>query len=166
MSKLSEFLFGGKDKTQALSKLTPEQDQLLKLITEGLSKGDGPLKDLFGGFDEGAFKKGVSDPALKMFREQILPQLNEKFIAGNQSLGSGMRNAQMKAGVDLQSRLAELMYGAQQDQNKNRLTGINQALGTGGVENLYMQGKTGVLPAFFQGAGSKLGSAAGSIIAG
>lgn len=157
MSKLSDFLFGTKDKTQSLSKLTPEQNQLLQLITQGLSSGEGPLKDLFGSFDEKAFEKGVSDPALKMFKEKILPELNEKFIAGNQVLGSGMRNANLKAGVDLQSKLAELMYGAQQDQQKNRMTGISQALGTGGIENMYMQGKTGIVPGLLQGAGSKIG---------
>src|ERR1700761_6084707 len=120
MPKLGEILFGKKDKVKQAKTTNPMQDQLLALISEGLSKGEGALADIFGGFDEAAFNEGVTQPALKNFKENILPQLQEKFIANNQVLGTGFQNAQAKAGADLQSKLAQLMYNAQQDQKQNR----------------------------------------------
>lgn len=166
MPKFNEFLFGKKDKVKQVSTLTPDQQQLMSLISEGLTSGEGPLKDLFGGFDEQAFQEGVSKPALKMFQDEILPQIQEKFIAGNQVLGSGMRRAQLKAGTDLQSKLAQLMYEAQQNQQKNKLAGINSILGTKGFENIYKQGTTGAVQGLAQGAGQGIGQMAGAAIAG
>lgn len=165
MPKLKDLLFGGKDKIKQVSTQTPDQQQLMQLILEGLTSGEGPLGELFS-FNPEEFDKGVTQPALKNFQENILPQLQEKYIAGNQSLGSGMRNAELKAGTDLQSKLAELMYQAKQGQQQNKLSGINQVLGNKGFENVYKQGKTGVLPSFLQGAGQGIGQSFGQGIAG
>ena len=164
--KVDKFLFGGKDKIKKAGTLTPEQEQLMQLINEGLTKGTGSFGDLFGKFDEQKFQEGVANPALKNFQENILPLLNEKFIAGNQVGGSGMQRAQFKAGTDLQSQLAQLMYQAQQGQQQNQLSGIQTQLGTKGFDNLYKQGNTGVIPAFLQGAGQSIGKAVGTVIAG
>lgn len=166
MPKLGQVLFGTKDKIKKASTLTPEQQQLIELINEGLTSGEGAFGDIFGAFNPKEFEEGVSKPALKNFQENILPQLQEKFIAGNQVLGSGMQRAQNKAGVDLQSKLSELMYQAQQGQKQNRLAGIQTALGKQGVENIYKQGTTGAVQGFAQGAGQGLGQVAGAAIAG
>lgn len=164
--KLGDFLFGEKDKIKQASTLTPLQQQMLDLISQSLTSGEGPLAELFGPFNEEAFNKGVTQPALKNFQENILPMLNEKFIAGNQVLGSGMRQGQLKAAGDLQSQLANLMYQAQQQQQQNKLSGINALLGTKGFENIYKQGKEGVVPGFVKGIGQGIGQAAGTAIAG
>ena len=161
-----EALLGSKGKIKKQNLLTPEQQQLMALIQEGLTSGEGALGDIFGAFDEKSFQKGVSEPALKNFQENILPQLQEKFIAGNQVAGSGMRRGQLKATTDLQSRLAELMYDAQQNQKQGRLSGLQTLLGTKGFENIYKPGTTGALQGFAQGAGQGLGQAAGAAIAG
>src|SRR5690242_11049803 len=166
MPKFNEFLFGGKDKIKKAGTLTPEQEQLMSLINEGLTKGEGPLADIFGSFDKGAFEEGVSKPALKQFQEEILPLLQEKFIAGNQVGGSGMQRAGLKAGTDLQSKLAQLMYEAQQGQKQNKIAGVNTLLGRQGFENIYKQGSEGALSGFIKGAGQGLGQAAGSAFAG
>lgn len=160
-----EFLLGKKDKIKKATTLTKDQEQLMQLISQGLTSGEGPFGSLFGDFDKSAFEEGVSKPALKSFQEDVLPQIQEKFIAGNQVLGSGMRRGQLKAGVDLQDKLAQLMYQAQQDQQKNKLTGIQTALGTRGFENIYKQGTTGALQGFVQGAGQGFGQAAGAGLA-
>ena len=160
MPKLSQVLFGKKGKNKKVSTLTPEQEQLQKLITESISGGDNALSGLFGAFDQGEFDKGVTQPALKNFQENILPSLQEKFIAGNQVGGSGMQRAQNKAGVDLQSQLAQLMYQAQQQQKQNQMAGINTALGTKAFENQYKPGTGGALQSLVQGAGQGLGMAA------
>jgi hypothetical protein len=166
MPKLNQFLFGKKGKNKQYKTQTPEQEQLMKLITDGLSGGDNALSGLFGQFNQGEFDKGVTQPALKNFQENILPSLQEKFIAGNQVGGSGMQRAQNKAGVDLQSKLAELMYQAQQGQKQNQLAGVNTALGNKAFENVYKPGSEGAVQGFVKGAGQGLGQAAGTAIAG
>lgn len=166
MPKFKEFLLGKKDKIKQAKLLTPEQEQLMSLIKEGLTSGSGAFGNLFGDFDKGAFEEGVSKPALQNFQENILPQLQEKFISGNQVLGSGMRRGQLKAATDLQTQLAQLMYQAQQDQQKNKLAGIQTALGTKGFENIYKQGTSGALQGFIQGAGKGFGEATGAGLAG
>lgn len=166
MPKFNEFLFGKKDKIKQAKTLTPEQEKLMALIDEGLTSGQGPFADIFGGFNKEAFEEGVSKPALQNFQENILPQIQEKFIAGNQVLGSGMRRGQLKAATDLQTQLAQLMYQAQQDAMKNKLAGIQTQLGTKGFENIYKQGTSGAVQGFLQGAGQGLGMAGGAAIAG
>lgn len=160
------FLFGTKGKTKKLSKLDAGQQQLLDLINEGLTTGEGPLKDIFGEFDQGAFEKGVSEPALKQFKEQILPGIQEKFIAGNQSRGSAILRANAQAAGGLQAKLAELMYNAQNQQKQNRMQGVNTALGTNAVENIYKPGTEGLVQGAVKGLAQGAGNATGAAIAG
>jgi hypothetical protein len=166
MPKLKEILFGKKGKTKQLDLASPEQKELMRLIQEGLTSGEGPFSDIFGSFNEKDFEQGVTEPALKNFQENILPQIQEKFIAGNQVLGSGMRRGQLKAGVDLQSELSKLLYEAKQGQKQNQLSGIQTLLGKQTHENLYKQGSQGAVQGFVQGAGQGVGTAAGATIAG
>lgn len=166
MPKLKEVLFGKKGKNKQLDLASPEQKELMKLIQEGLTSGQGPFSDIFGSFNEQDFQQGVAEPAMKNFQENILPQIQEKFIAGNQVLGSGMRRGQLKAGVDLQSELSKLLYEAKQGQKQNQLSGIQTLLGKQTHENLYKQGSQGAVQGFAQGAGQGLGQAAGAAIAG
>lgn len=160
-----EYLLGGQDKTKQLSLMTPEQKELMKLLQQGVTGQGGPFSEL-GGFNEESFQKGVVNPALKNFQDNILPMLQEKFISGNQVGGSGMQRGFQKAGVDLQSELAKLMYQAQQDQLKNRLSAAQGITGQRAVENIYQQGNMGAIPAFLQGAGKGIGQAAGAYMVG
>lgn len=166
MPKLNEFLFGTKDKIKKASTMTPEQEQLMKLISEGLTSGSGPLADLFGDFNEQDFQKGVSDPALEEFKKKTLPMLQEKFIAGNQTLGSGMQNAQAGAASDLQAQLAKLLYEAKQGHKQNKLSGMQTLMNTKGFENIYKKGSKGAVQGFVEGVGEGVGKAAGAAIAG
>lgn len=161
MPKLKEILFGKKDKVKQLPTQTPQQKKLMDLITQGLTNGQGAFGELFGDFNPDTFNEGVTQPALKNFQENILPHIQEKFIAGNQVQGSGLRRAQLKAGTDLQSQLANLMYQAQNQQNQTKLSGINTAVGNKGFENIYKQGDSGVLPSLLKGGAPALGQAAG-----
>lgn len=166
MPKLWESIWGKRGKVKQKSTLLPEQQEIIRLINEGLTSGKGPLADIFKGFDAAAFEKGVTQPALKNFQENVLPMLQEKFIAGNQVLGSGRMRAEGKAASDLQSQLAQLMYGAQQDALKNKMTGISLSLGTKGLENVYKPASTGFIPGVAQSAAEGFGKAAGASIAG
>jgi len=156
MPKFKDILFGKKGKTKRLETLTPEQKELISLINEGLTSGEGPFGSLFGEFDQESFQQGVANPAIKQFQEDILPQIQEKFIAGNQALGSGMRRGQLKAAGDLQDKLAQLLYNAQQQHQQNRLAGLQTALGVKGFENLYKPGSGGALPSLFEGIGKAI----------
>ncbi len=121
--------------TQATLK-TPEQTQLMKLITDALTSGSGPLADIFGQFNEGEFQKGVVQPGLKNFTENILPQLQEQYVSRNQVGGSGQARAQLKAGTDLQSQFDALRYGAQNQQKQNRISGAQNAISQNTFDNI------------------------------
>jgi hypothetical protein len=124
------------------------------------------LKDIFGEFDPAAFEAGVSKPALQQFQDEILPMLQEKFIGGGQVGGSGMQRAGAKAATDLQSRLAELMYNAQNQQKQNKLQGLNTALGTKATENIYKPGTEGFVQGAAKGFAEGAGKGVGMAIAG
>jgi hypothetical protein len=158
------FLTGTKGKLKSASLLTPDQEELLSLIKEGITTGEGPLKDIFGSFNAEEFEKGVSQPALKNFQEKILPGILEKFAG--QGFGSANINAATKAGSDLQSSLAQLLYQAQQQQKQNKIAGVNTAVGRQSVENIYKPGTEGLLQGVAKGFAQGAGNAAGAAIAG
>lgn len=165
MPKLSEILFGKKDKVQKVPTISPEQQEMLTLLQNAITKGEGPLAGAFGGFNEEEFNKGVRDPTIKNFQENVLPQLLNKFSGGNAG-GSSMQKALLKGGNDLQSQLAQLMYQAQQQGKQNQQQGVNTALQTKPFENIYKTGTTGAVQEFAKGAGQGLGQAGGAAIAG
>lgn len=166
MPKLSEILGGKRAKVKQASLQTQEQQEFSKLLNEALTNGTGPLSELFGKFNEEDFNKGVRDPALKNFQETILPQIMEKYIGSNQVLGTGAQRGALKAGTDLQSQLAQLMYQAQQGQKENQLKGAGLLQGTKAFENLYRPKQTGAVEGFLQGAASAGGKALGKSFTG
>jgi hypothetical protein len=166
MPKFGEALFGKSGKAKKLSTLDKNQQELEDLIQQGLTSGEGPLADLFGSFNEEEFEKGVTQPALKNFKENILPQILEKFTANNQSLGTPSQIAQLKAGTDLQSELSKLLYQAKQQQKQNRLSGINTSLGKQTVENIYKPGSEGLVQGAVKGFAEGAGKGTAAAIAG
>lgn len=162
MPSVKEIAFGKKGKSKQLGTLSKEQKELTNLINKGLLKGKGPLKDLFGEFNQEEFQKGIGDPAMKQFKEQLLPQLQAKYIAGGQSLGSGQYGGEIREATDLQSRLASLQYGAQEEQKNRRQNGLNTAIGKQSVENIYKPGSEGLV----QGAVKEFAHGAGQVVAG
>jgi hypothetical protein len=161
MPKLSEALFGKKGKVRQKSTLSPIQQELEGLLSEGIKTGEGALGDLFA-FNEQNFQEGVSKPAIEQFQNEVLPGILEKF-AGQGSMGSGLRRNVLKAGQGLQSNLAQLRYQAQQQGQQNKLQGVNTLLGKNSIENIYKPGSEGLVQGavkgFAQGAGTALGGA-------
>lgn len=166
MASLKETILGTKGKLKTAKATSPLQDQLLELIRQGLESGEGPFAEMFGSFNEQSFNQGVRNPALKNLQEQTIPGILEKYGGGGMRGGSGMRNALTKAGVDLESQLAQLQYGAQQQQTQNRLQGLNLGLGTQQVQNFYKPGTEGLLQSFSKGAGEGLGRMGSGAIVG
>lgn len=132
-----------KGKNQQLSTQTPEQKEIDKLMAEYIKTGEGPLKDLFPKFNQQEFQQGVANPAVRKYQEDILPQLLEKYNAGNQALGSGQLRAEIRGQTDLQSGLDQLQYQAKSQSDKDRQNAVLEMLGLhqsgGKVENLYTQ---------------------------
>lgn len=165
MPKFREVLFGKKAKMKKESVTNPMQEDLMALIAEGLKSGTGPFAEMFGGkeFDKDAFDKGVTEPALKNFQEKILPMLQEKFIGGGQLGGSGQEKYFSQAGTDLQSQLANLLYQAQQQHgqqnDQNKMFGIQNILGTKTFENIYKPGSKGLFGGLAEGVAGVAGNA-------
>ena len=161
MPKLKEYLFGKKSKVKTQDLRTDEQKMLQELINEGQTKGTGPFADIFGDFNEDAFKKGVSDPALKNFTENVLPQIHEQFISANSAQSSGLQRAQVKGATDLQSKLAELMYGAQQQQKQNQLSGLGLINNAQGKQSYVKEGSKGLFNSAIEGLSGAAGKGIG-----
>lgn len=155
-----------KGKNQQLATQTPEQKEMDKMIADFIKTGEGPLQEYFPKFNKDEFQQGVANPALKKYQDDILPQLLEKYNAGNQALGSGQLRAEVRGQTDLQSKLDELMYGAKSQSDRDRSGAILQMLGIhqgkNATENLYTQpGQKG--PSTASGIASGLANSAGDI---
>ncbi len=166
VSKMSKGSKDKKNKVDQATLLSPTQEELIDLIKQGLISGEGPFKDIFGGFNRQEFEQGVSNPLMKQFQEETLPMLQEKFISGNQVLGSGMRRGQLKAGKDFQSDLAKLMYQAQQDAKANKAGGINAILNKQPFENIVKQPaeNSSIWSKLLPAAGTALGTVGGAAL--
>jgi hypothetical protein len=175
MPKLNEFLFGSKDKAKKFQNLTPEQMSLLNQVMQALTGQGGdqnPFSQMFGEFNPeqtaDVFQRGVADPAMRNFRQRIIPQIQQSFA--DQGASSGLNNSLATAGRDLEenlsSQLANFIYGAQQQQNQNRFQGLNLGLNTQTFQPYIQQGSAGLVPstlqAFAGGAGKSFGTAFGN----
>ena len=158
---------------QKASLKTKGQLNLMSLIEDALTKGEGPLKDIFGGFNEQEFQKGVAEPQLKKFKEETLPALLEGLnLKGYSPAGSAFRRGTLKAGTDLQSKLAELMYNAQQQQKQNRIAGVQNQIGQQAFQNIATPQEESIwktiLPSLLQGgatiAGGAIGGPSGAVV--
>lgn len=113
-----------------INRLSPQQQSLQEMIGNLLTgQGQQPTDGLLGNmFSEKGFKN-FSDPALRMYNEEIVPGLAEKFSGGFGVPGaasaqgsSGFQNALAKSGQDLAQGLGEFRGRQQQDMLGNLLT--------------------------------------------
>ncbi len=89
---------------------------------QGFQSGQNWINDLFN--DENFFNK-FEAPMQRQFQEQTIPELSNRFSAmgsGGGADSSAFRNQLGRAGVDLQTNIAAMRGGMQQQ-------GVNQALG-------------------------------------
>lgn len=163
MAKFNEFLFGRKDKAKRFQQYTPEQMQAMNQLWQGLSGGGGAFNDLFGSFNPeetaGVFQRGVADPAMRNFRQNMMPQIMEGFA--DQGASSGLSNSLAGAASNLQSDLAAqmemFMNQARMQQMQQRMSGLNQFMNANPYQTYIQGGDEGLLPGmlkqFAQGAG-------------
>jgi hypothetical protein len=178
MGFLSDFLSGTPERFEQRSTLGPEQQSLYQqLLGAGKKRGAGGAfgtaadyyRDLLSNDNE-TFNQ-MSEPELRRFREEIIPNLSEQF-AGMGSGGlssSGFRNAAVNAGTDLSERLGAIRASLRQ-QGAAGLTGIgSQGLGQFN-ENIFRPGTGGLIdtlaPAIGTAAGAYFGGPVGASIGG
>lgn len=164
MPKFKDFLFGKRDKLKQVGTLTPEQQNLNDLILQAITNNEGPLKELFGKFDPESFNKGVKEPALKEFQDTVLPQLQERYISNNAFKGSSFRNAALKSSEDLSSKLAQLLYEAQQKHQSQQTNAINNFQSQRQFENVNQPGYEGFAQGLLKILGGEVAGATGKAV--
>lgn len=156
---------GKKGKVTQHSTQSAFQQELSKLINQGLATGEGAFADIFGPFDEQAFEEGIRQPALKEFEEDILPQILNKY-SGKGGKGGALRRGLRKGAEGLESELAKQKYAAIEQQKQNRIKGVQTGLGANAVENIYQPAQEGIVQGAVKGFAQGVGSGIGGGVAG
>jgi hypothetical protein len=117
---------------------------------------------LLKGYDEDLFQKGVVDPAMKQYENQVLPSIQQRFVDANAGSSSALNQALTQSATDLQGSLSGQRLQMQQGAQQNQLQVLAQLLGltTARQYDPIVQGpSTGILPDLIKG-GAAIGSAA------
>lgn len=117
---------------------------------------------LLKGYDEDLFQKGVVDPAMKQYENQVLPSIQQRFVDANAGSSSALNQALTQSATDLQGSLSGQRLQMQQGAQQNQLQVLAQLLGltTARQYDPIVQGpSTGILPDLIKG-GSAIGAAA------
>jgi len=135
MPKVSEWLFGSKDKLKKVATGTKEQTQfggqdLIGLLQQMMGQGGG--LNMANQYDQSLLGQGpeafnqFSSPYLQQFNEQVLPGIAERFAGAGALSSSGFGQTLGGAASGLQSQLAQLFSqlqgqaaGRQQGQFQN-----------------------------------------------
>jgi hypothetical protein len=169
---LMDFLFG--TGFQKMDTMTPEQQQFLSQIMSQLNDGQlgqgyvQGLSGLMGMMDpSSAAYQRFEQPYMKQFNEQTVPQLAERFAGAGAQGGalssSGFGQALSSAGSQLQTSLAGMKAGLQQNAIRDILNQYKSMAGIGlGAQPFgYQQPQQGFVPGIFnsfaQGAGKAMG---------
>lgn len=135
------------------SKMQKTKRHLIDDLLNSLKTGQGEFAGLFSN-DESAFQKSFVEPAQKMFKNQIAPQIQQSYIASGQQRNTGLDDQLLRAGVDLDSMLNQ-HFLTFQNQGKDRMSNmINSILGSGDGAAPGMSGSDAVA----QGGSAFLGS--------
>src|ERR1051325_626579 len=106
-------VFMGSDakQTGTVDVMTPQQKNFLN-NTLNLSQGpaNSALLGLLGGFDPTQlmqfYQKGLVDPTMQNYRDQVLPEIQQRFGDANASSSSALNQALSKSAADLSSNLS------------------------------------------------------------
>lgn len=101
-------------------------------IVNSFNQSRDTISDLLQPFDPASttnfFEKSVRDPALRIFEQDIIPQIQESFAGMNAGQSSGLNRALARAGgnltSDLSSQLNQLLFSTEQQNNVNRLNAL------------------------------------------
>lgn len=167
MPGLSEFLFGKKDKLKKLSTMNPQQEHLLSSLLSQLTgmQGQGGSYNQAQKYYQNLLEPGsegfenFSSPYLQQFKEQILPQIAERFAGASALSSSGFGQALGGASAGLQSQLAQLFSSLQSQAAGSVTNQFNQLSNFGlSAQPFAYQNKKGNMGFLPSALGSFLGS--------
>lgn len=125
---------------------------------------------LLQGFDQTQlmdfYQKGLVNPTIQTFQEQILPSIQERFIDANAGSSSALNQALAKSATDLSSglsgQLSGLLLQGQQQGAQNQLGALSQILSLLGQRTYdpIVQGPQEGLLKDIISSGAKVGAAA------
>jgi len=162
----NNFLFGSGPKTEQISALTPEQQDLLANLIDKIMSGSGGF-----GFDEDFFQKSFVDSALQEFDQRIAPQIQQKAIGGGfGGATSGINSSIAQEGARLEGNLASKRGDLLNQALDRGLQASGLALGTKpfglqqteGSSGLFGDIASGIGGGFAGGFGKQAGQAAGN----
>lgn len=167
---ISSMLFGKKGKMEQLPTMTPEQQQLLSQLLQGLGGPMGMgLENIMGilSGDPEALE-AFQAPAMRQFEEQIVPGIAERFtgMGGGAQQSSAFQQALGGAGASLAERLSAQKAGLQ----SGAMGQLSQLLGLGmGAKPFgyqYTPGSQGFFGAMAPGMGGGIGMGLSSLLGG
>lgn len=128
---------GGRRRPKRVSTFDPKQREVYNQYIQALQGRGGPLADVFGQTDpaqlRGLFDQNFAQPAYQNFQENIVPGITGQFRGQNLQNSSYLGGALGKAGTDVQrdldAKLAEILFAAQQGDIARRQQGAEHILG-------------------------------------
>lgn len=120
------------------------------------------LQGLLKGYDEDMFQKGVVDPSMRTFNQQILPGIQQRFTDANAGSSSALNQALSQSAGDLSNVLAGQRIGLQNSMAGQQSGALQQILGLLGQKSFdpIVQGPKEGLIKDLMSAGAQAGSAA------
>ncbi len=103
---------------------------------------------------QSGFQKGVVDPMLQTYEQQVVPALQQRFVDANASSSSAMNQALGQSAQDLTTSLGAQYLPYMQGQQQNTLQALSQVGGLAGQQTSQPYQQQGALPALFQGLGT------------
>ncbi len=110
--------------------MTPEAERFLNSLITGLGpQAQEAFKPLLGGFSEETFQKGVVDPTMRSYNQQVLPAIEQRFTDANAGNSSALNQALVSSSQDLANVLGGQRINYQQMANQTSLGALQQILG-------------------------------------
>lgn len=162
MSKLTDFLFGQKEKIENVPLYNPQQQDVFKQLLQG-SKNQLPdifsfLQNILSQSPEAM--QAFEAPTRRAFAEQTLPTIAERFSGLNAQKSSAFGQQLGEAGKRLEESLAAQRSGL----GFNAASQLQNLLGSGltqQTENIFRPSTPGFLGSLGSGAASSIGQVGG-----
>lgn len=102
---------------------------------------------------QAAFQKGVVDPSMQQFNQQVIPGIQQRFVDANASSSSALNQALASSAENLQTSIGSQYLPFMQNQQSNQLNALSQLGGLAGQRTFepMMQQQQGILGPLIQG---------------
>lgn len=112
---------------------------------------------------QSAFQKGVVDPSLQQYNQQVVPGIQQRFVDANASSSSALNQALASSAENLQTSLGGQYLNFMQGQQQNQLNALGQLGGLAGQRTFepMIQQQQGILGPLIQALGQLGGGGIG-----